>query len=226
MKTHALAGKSTDSAFTLVELVVVIATLVLLALFLIPMLTQSGHRRGRRVSCASNLKQIGLGIKMYAGDHQEKFPDSIKDIDRYLANQARLFHCPDQTFRTPTNSIENMTAANNSYLYRLYVYDTNSARLAESSAPGQLLMCDKNGEGPPPTASVELPGAWGGNHQKRGTPQGGNFLFVDGHVEWYNVANPAEPEEGSLDNAIWRSMTTSNGLRLSAWENDRAWQRE
>jgi hypothetical protein len=38
----------------------------------------------RRIACANNLKQIGLGIKMYAGDHGERFPDSIKDVSRYV----------------------------------------------------------------------------------------------------------------------------------------------
>jgi len=36
----------------------------------------SAREKARRISCASNLKQIGLAAKMYAGDNSEKFPCS------------------------------------------------------------------------------------------------------------------------------------------------------
>ncbi len=36
----------------------------------------SAREKARRISCASNLKQIGLAAKMYAGDFTEKFPCS------------------------------------------------------------------------------------------------------------------------------------------------------
>ena len=34
----------------------------------------SAREKARRISCASNLKQIGLASKMYSGDFNEKFP--------------------------------------------------------------------------------------------------------------------------------------------------------
>jgi prepilin-type N-terminal cleavage/methylation domain-containing protein len=57
-------------SFTLIELLVVIAIISLLAALLLPSL-KSARERGRRAVCASNERQLGLAMNMYANDFND-----------------------------------------------------------------------------------------------------------------------------------------------------------
>ena len=59
------------NGFTLIELLVVIAIIAILAAILFPVFAQA-RDKARSAACASNMKQIGLGIQMYIQDNDEK----------------------------------------------------------------------------------------------------------------------------------------------------------
>jgi prepilin-type N-terminal cleavage/methylation domain-containing protein len=60
-------------AFTLIELLVVIAIIAILAALLLPALS-AAKARGQRTTCLNNLKQINLGIHMYAEENHDTLP--------------------------------------------------------------------------------------------------------------------------------------------------------
>ena len=61
-------------AFTLVEMLVVLGIFVILAALLFPMFARVREVPRRKVSCQSNLKQIGLGFAQYFQDYDDRFP--------------------------------------------------------------------------------------------------------------------------------------------------------
>jgi prepilin-type N-terminal cleavage/methylation domain-containing protein len=65
-----------QTAFTLVELLVVISIIALLLAILMPSL-QKAREQGRKVVCMSNLKQLSLGLLTYASDYKSKWPSKF-----------------------------------------------------------------------------------------------------------------------------------------------------
>jgi len=98
-------------AFTLIELLVVIAIIGILAALLLPALV-GAKERARRVRCSNQIRQLLIGVHMYANDFQDRVPSGISEnsdpedssipivsgITRTnlinFAGSARLLECP------------------------------------------------------------------------------------------------------------------------------------
>ena len=67
-------AKLRHTAFTLIELLIVIAIIAILAALLLPALARA-KQKGQESTCLSNLRQIGLGFSIYLNDNNDHFFD-------------------------------------------------------------------------------------------------------------------------------------------------------
>ena len=139
-------------AFTLTELLVVIAVIGILAALLFPALS-GAKARAQRTTCLNNLKQINLGIHLYAGDNGDTLPamsnaaggvvttnhwgiiykeimKSYVGLNGASSSQDKIFACPADTFYYdyPSLAYEGQSAHNQSGTdYSSYAFNGGNA---------------------------------------------------------------------------------------------------
>jgi prepilin-type processing-associated H-X9-DG protein len=138
------------AAFTKLDMMIVISTLVMISILAVYVQRRTGFRGARtsRLGCVSNLKQIGLGFRMWSNDHGELFPWQVPIANggteelahlpyaalHYLAvsnelNSAKILKCPDDAERTRTNSWDAPLHLSLSYFAGLNASETKPATI-------------------------------------------------------------------------------------------------
>jgi prepilin-type N-terminal cleavage/methylation domain-containing protein/prepilin-type processing-associated H-X9-DG protein len=183
------------SGFTLIEMLVVIAIIAVLAGILFPVLSRA-REKGRQTACASNLKQIGVALELYAGDAGGFLPqwslvpgadpdpapaytwDTV--IQSYLRSTAVL-SCPSSSFGRDKRGYALLRCVSGAY------------RDSPPNPVMTVLLCEKGNyvAGSWKDAAAENTNQFGNDQPVASATAtgcrhngGNNFLFLDGHAKW------------------------------------------
>ena len=200
-----LSRNHRDWAFTLIELLLIIATLAILAALLLPKLARRGDT-AQKINCSNNLKQIGISFRTWALDNNDKFPMQVPATNggtlelvesgtvfshfQVMSNELstpKLLVCPQET--DPKRTVANTFAITASSTASF----TNDSQVsyfvgvdAEDVRPSTFLSGDRN------VAFDGIPVKHGLHTVRTGSslgwvqPQhnnGGNICFADGSVQ-------------------------------------------
>lgn len=190
----------TREAFTRTELLVTVAAGIVLAIwaagFILPSL--AGSSRSPRIACVNNLKQVGIGFRLYANDNDGKYPGQMPE-GMAITNQEQTFRyyemvlseigspkvliCPeDWPDRTAVTQSNNPTSRLFSNRHLSYFVGLE----ADETKPGMLLAGDRNltSNGVPVQGGQSLTTKvkWGWNPNQL-HKNGGNVALADGSVQ-------------------------------------------
>ena len=148
-----------------VQPVAALGAAVLCVAILLPIIRKRALEGCNRVPCASNLRQIGQAVFLYAEDHNGLCPAKLDDLITATDLSPTVFVCPDSHDR-PADPKRPLAAQFAQPGHCSYRYLTPGVRLADLSDDAPMATEDP------------------ANHDN----EGANVLFGDGHVEWFTIA--------------------------------------
>jgi len=223
-------------AFTLIELLIVLAIILLLAAVLLPALSEA-RRRGLRTVCLSNLRQMGILFTFYAEDQGDVYPAAIDPVstdppywlwmgrgfrgtlEPYLGKvtEARpsILWCPSD----PSTKYERT-----SYAYAMTFYHS-PAQINTLSTPADTYTNPLPPVGQKPEnvrwpARKILSGDWASNHRPVQPDPGWwgwtgrrTFLLADGHCGWIPAEDILPANDEFPDANLTKDGTRGYDLR-------------
>jgi prepilin-type N-terminal cleavage/methylation domain-containing protein len=135
--------RTESRAFTLIEVLIVVAVLLMLALIFVPSYIPA-RARAHRIRCTSHLKQLGLAYKTWAIDHRDRFPMEVPLAEggameavstgrlafvyQIMSNELStpfVLTCPSDSERRPSDTFTGLQPKNLSYFIGLEASSAN-----------------------------------------------------------------------------------------------------
>jgi prepilin-type N-terminal cleavage/methylation domain-containing protein len=194
------SNRKRNGAFTLLELLIVLAILVILAALLLPALNGRG-KRSTAIRCMVNLKQVEIAIIMWTTDHDNQCPWQVSETNGgsmeaisagkaaphfrvlapYIRNNMALLLCPTDKARHVPPTIAEFNDQNVSYFINLDSV-TNST-MSVQFGDRHLEVDGKPVKPGLITVSTNLIVAWTRELHGRNSKPAGVLSFVDGHAQ-------------------------------------------
>jgi prepilin-type N-terminal cleavage/methylation domain-containing protein len=231
--------RGVKQAFTLIELLVVIAIIAILAALLLPVLANA-KERAKRIACSSNLRQIGVGMAVYAGDYDDYVlplrqnsgqgvPITLTDPGAQVAktinldvqsNTTSIWVCPNRQNAAPPGLPFFEAGADPpqwiigfSYLGGLTNWHTSSGTFP-SHSPIKLTTA-KSYWVLAADSLIKQGTTWAGQNVAKSDPRYYVYANIPPHLKG---GNPAGGDEVFADgSARWRNFDTS-WLRFTYWD--------
>lgn len=203
------------SAFTLIELLVTISILALLVALLVPALN-AARETARGAQCASNMRQLGVAVTLYAAEHEGLFPRSqhsafangeytwprtfaplLGETELRWTNLFRtVYHCPSDS------RPQGLSYGVNVY-FELGPEDDYEGkpmtwrRRSDVPLPSRTILFAENRS----ATDHIMPNYWAGlsdvadvaHDRHRGSA---HYVFVDGHMERHALKEIYDPANG------------------------------
>lgn len=198
------------SAFTLIELLVTIAILAVLAGLAI-MLAPQMQNRAHMAASLSNLRQIGTGVLLYAGENNYELPGRVTSgpkwpalVHEYLRD-TKVYAAPGDPDNFIQRGSDPLSNARNETSYIMNGYndigtmddETVVVRINAVDRPGGVILLGIPNAGSTHFYMDMLEG--GGNHRNvlnlKAYGDGSTFLFADGSAKFLT--------EETYDHRMW-----------------------
>lgn len=187
-----MCRKTSRAAFTLVELLAVIAIIAILIGILLPVLGKV-RQRGNLTTCRSNLRQIGSFFQMYLNDSKGRLPrintmpsvrpkvveapSIVELLEPYAKRNTAVYRCPadqirDVTENAPPGYLTYFEREGTSYQYSPYLSARYANEQLKDTAAARMGRLNE----------MPIMFDYEPFHAKKSQPMSTNYLFPDNHV--------------------------------------------